>query len=114
MKTETTATVFDWKSKLPRNGDGWWVVIEQLPVGGTITHRITGLRACCLELPADGGQFHSHVQRYTRWTRAENEFARLFAGACDGDIFTSVLVNPDEEDEGETRTITVQRGEVVR
>lgn len=112
MKTE--ATTFDWKAKLPRNGEGWWVVIEQLPVGGTITRRITGLRACALQLPADDGEFSSHVNRYNRWTRAENEFARLFAAECVGDMFSSVLINPDEEDEGETRTITVERGQVVR
>ena len=107
-------TTFEWKAKLPRRAKGWWVVIEQLAVGGTVTRRI-GLLACNLELPQDGGdQFSSHVNRYNRWTRAEDEFAALHASGCTGDMFTSVLVNPEEEDEGEHRVLTVEHGRVVR
>lgn len=111
--TTTDQSLFVWLNKLPRRAQGWWVIIEQLPTLATNTRRVK-LQACCLELPEADGEFKSHCNRYNRWTMAENEFAQLFASGCNGDIFTSVLINHEEEDEGETRTITLENGQVVR
>lgn len=113
-KNTTDQSLFVWRSKLPgRRAQGWWAIIEQLPTLATTSRRVKS-QACCLELPEVDAEFKSHCNRYNRWTMAENEFARLFAIGCNGDIFTSVLVNHEEEDEGETRTITLENGRVVR
>ena len=101
--------VFKWYTQLPRNADGWWVKIRQLVPGD----RNLPTRYAHLELAGEEDtEFRSHVSRYRRWTMIENEFQVHYAMDFDGIPFSSHLFNPDEENAGETRILTIGRNGV--
>ena len=98
--------VFRWYTELPANPDGWWVKIRQITPG----KRQLPTRYCWLEMEGEtDAEFRSHVSRYRRWTMVENEFKVHYAMDVDGICFSSHLFNPDEEDGGETRILTIDR-----